>query len=342
MEKTLRDYGQKIQEGQIDPVVYYDRRKSGMVFDPASVHVPLNSIGFGIYQLEQGPFTIDTGDREYVFVPVTAEFKIQAGPDVFEGSRSAGPFAGLPAESNSMAVYVPRDNSCRISGKGEMVFFSAPSSGGRKPCFVKERQVPLESRGIAFWRRKIVTLVTPEDISTNIVLGETYSPPGLWSGMPLHLHDKDAPDDGQSDHEEVYYHLFRYNEGGWGSYGVQLIFNDTGLNKAYIIKDRTAVAIPGAAHPVVAGPVSDMLYIWALAGKEGPLGMWDVPEFKFLKDTERALKEIKDSRPSHVIHEERFKEICGRHDLSERGARILRLILIEEGWLSEGDKRNAE
>ncbi|MCD5391023.1 5-deoxy-glucuronate isomerase [candidate division NPL-UPA2 bacterium] len=332
MEKTLQDYAGKIQKGDVDPTVYYDRNKSGIIFDPHDEKTPFNVLSFGIYQLEQGPFSQQTGDRECVLVPVTAEFRVECGSIVFESSRTGGPFATLPAESNAEAVYIPKDSAFKISGKGEMVFFSAPSSGGRKPCIVKSEQVPLENRGRAFWRRDIVTLVTPDKISTNLVVGETYSPPGLWSGTPLHVHDKDDPQAGQSDHEEVYYHLARYNQGEWGSYGVQLMFNNTGLNKAYVIKDRTAVAIPGAAHPVVAGPVSDMLYIWALGGKEGSLGMWDIPEFKFLKDVEKALDQIESSQPEMVISEEEFESTCQQCNLSERGVSILRSVLGEKGW----------
>ena len=335
MEKTLQEYAAKIQKGEVDPIVYYNRSKNGVIFNPQDEKVPLNVLSFGIYQLEQGPFIHKTQGREYVIVPVTAEFRVECGSILFEGSRAGGPFETLPTKSNSMAVYIPGDSTFKISGKGEVVFFSAPSSGGRRPYFVKSGQVPLESRGRAFWRRDIVTLITPDKISTNLVVGETYSPPGLWSGTPLHIHDKDAPQSGQSDHEEVYYHLFRYNQGDWGSYGVQLMFNNTGLNKAFVIKDRTAVAIPGAAHPVVAGPVSDMLYIWGLGGKEGSLGMWDIPEFKFLKDVEKALDQIEKGKPDMVISEGRFKGICDEFNLSEQGIRVLSLILKRKGFNDE-------
>ncbi len=332
MQKTLQDYAERIQRGEIEPIVYYDRTKSGIIFDPEDEKVPLNVLSFGIYQLEQGPLSQQTGNREYVLVPVTAEFRVECGSEIFEGSRAGGPFATLPSKSNSMAIYVPRDSALKISGKGEIVFFAAPSTGGRKPCFVKSEQVRLESRGRAFWRRDIINLISPDKISTNLIVGETYSPPGLWSGTPPHVHDKDAPQVSQSDHEEVYYHLARHNQGDWGSYGVQLMFNNIGLNRAYIIKDRTAVAIPGAAHPVVAGPVSDMLYIWGLGGKEGSLGMWDIPEFEFLKDVENALVQVESSRPDLVITEEKLENICDQCNLSKRGVQILRSVLREKGW----------
>ncbi len=64
MEKTLRDYAEKIEKGEVDPTVYYDQSKSGVVFNPQDEKTPLNLLSFGIYQLEQGPFSQQAGGRE--------------------------------------------------------------------------------------------------------------------------------------------------------------------------------------------------------------------------------------------------------------------------------------
>src|SRR3989338_557955 len=119
MEKTLQEYAAKIQKGEVDPIVYYNRSKSGVIFNPQDENVPLNELSFGIYQLEQGPFSHKTQGREYVIVPVTAEFRVECGSILFEVSRAGRPFETLPAQSNSMAVYIPCDSAFKISGKGE-------------------------------------------------------------------------------------------------------------------------------------------------------------------------------------------------------------------------------
>ena len=63
-------------------------------------------------------------------------------------------------------------------------------------------------RGTASWYREVVTLFTPDDVSTVLVGGETYSPPALWSGTPLHVHDRDDLAGGQFTQAEcVAYHL---------------------------------------------------------------------------------------------------------------------------------------
>ncbi len=159
-------------------------------------------------------------------------------------------------------------------------------------------------------------------LTTALVVGETYSPPGLWSGTPLHMHDKDDPDAGQSDHEEIYYHLAKHPEGRWGPYGVQFLFDDAGLDKAYVIHHRDAVAIPGAAHPVVAGPVSDMLYVWALAGTGPTVLMADVPEFVYLKAVADLLERWEEERPRKAV------QSAG---LSAAQADVLRMHLRERG-----------
>ncbi len=93
---------------------------------------------------------------------------------------------------------------------------------------MSNKDVKVASRGLWLWRRDVVTLITPQDRSSNLVVGETYSPPGLWSGTPLHQHDKENPNGGESDHEEIYYHRFNWEKrpkDQFGPYGVQLLMD---------------------------------------------------------------------------------------------------------------------
>ncbi len=332
MQATLEKYRRGIQDGQIDPIVNWDGMKSGLIFDPADPKVALEVLAFGGYRLEDGPFTIETADREYVLVPVTAKFEVKVGSNVFSGDRSPGPFAALPGPSNSCAIYIGRDASFTMQGTGEMVLFSAPARGDKPPVYVEPRSRPNLRRGTGIWHRDVITTFTPDDVTTNLVGGETYSPPGLWSGTPLHVHDKDDVAAGQSDHEEVYYHLARVTEGDWGAYGVQMLFDDKGLDKSYTIHNRTAVAIPGAAHPVVAGPASDMLYIWALAGTSDQLAMLDIPEFAYLKKVGEVIDALEAKRGTVSLGKAEFDALCSRHGLTGEQATICRLHLQERGY----------
>ena len=332
MQVTLEKYRQAIQRrSQIDPIVNWDGQTSGLIFDPADPKVALEVLAFGGYRLEKGPFSLESRDREVVLVPVTAKFEVQVGSNVFSGDRSPGPFAELPGPSNSCTVYIPRDARFTMRGTGEMILFSAPACGDKPPAYVQPHSRKNIRRGTGIWHRDVITTFTPEDVTTNLVGGETYSPPGLWSGTPLHVHDKDDLAHGQSDHEEVYYHLARVTEGDWGAYGVQMLFDNKGLDKSFTIHNRTAVAIPGAAHPVVAGPASDMLYIWALAGTSDKLGMLDIPEFAYLKKVGEVIDELDAKRGTQTISAKEFDALCRKHALTGQQATICRLHLEERG-----------
>jgi len=332
MKNTLEKYRQAIQENRANVHVRWDGQHSRTIFDPADPNVPLEVLAFGAYRLEEGPFTVNTGDREYILAPIDGRFEVKVGDQTFTGERRGGPFATEPHSSNACAVYIGRDQQFELAGRGEAVWFSAPADKQMPPVYVKPGQEKQLSRGKGIWRRDVITMITPGSISTNMTMGETYSPAGLWSGTPLHTHDQDAPEIGETDLEEVYYHLARVTDGQWGAYGVQLLFDEKGMDKAYIVHDRDAIAIPGGAHPVVAGPVSDMLYVWALAGRPGSdLMMRDVPEFAHLKAVERILDKLEKQRGTMKISQQQFEQLAGQEDLKGEQVLLLRQFLCERG-----------
>jgi 5-deoxy-D-glucuronate isomerase len=289
-------------------------------------------LNFSGYRLEEGPHRIKTGEREFALVPVEGEFEVRIGPETYKGKRQGGPFAALPGTGNASAVYVPAGAEAEITGRGEMVYFSAPADGQKPPAYVKAGDRENVKRGSGVWLREVTTLFTPDDVSTVLVGGETYSPPGLWSGTPLHVHDKNDPQHGQSDHEEVYYHLARNTVGSWGPFGVQLLFDNEGLDESYLIHDHDAFAIPGAAHPVVAGPNSDMLYIWSLAGPSSELAMYDVPEFAYLKKVGVVLDQMNEERPRRPLTKSEFDHIVKDNKFNEHEAHVLKMHLKQQGF----------
>ncbi len=331
MQATLARYRSQIQSGRIRPLKRWDGVTSGILFDPVDERTPLAMLAFGAYRLDDGPFEIATGDREYALVPIDARFEVQVAGKTFRGHRRGGPFAALPDSSNASAVYVPRDVTFTIRGTREMVLFSAPARGDKPPALVGPAERENLRRGTATWHRDVITVFTPEDVTTHLIGGETYSPPGLWSGTPLHVHDRDDLTAGQSDHEEVYYHVARVTEGQWGAYGVQLLFDDAGLDQAYMIHHRHAMAIPGAAHPVVAGPMSDMLYVWALAGQSDQLAMLDIPEFAYLKGVGEIIDQLEAERPREPVARAAIDALACEHGLDAAAKIMLRLHLRERG-----------
>ncbi len=332
MQKTLEQYREAIRNGKINPLKHWDGQSSKTILDSSDPQTPLSLLSFGGYRLEEGPHRIKTGDREFALVPVDGEFEVRVGPEQYKGKRQGGPFAALPGQGNSCAVYIPAGAEAEITGRGEMVYFSAPANGQKPPAFVKTGERENVKRGSGVWLREVTTLFTPDDVSTVLVGGETYSPPGLWSGTPLHVHDKDDTQNGQSDHEEVYYHLARNTGGPWGPFGVQLLFDNQDLDETYLIRDHDAFAIPGAAHPVVTGPNSDMLYIWCLAGPSSELGMYDVPEFAYLKKIGTILDKFNEERPRQPLSKTEFEQLVSENGFQEHEAHVLKMHLKQQGF----------
>ena len=335
MESTMKKYARKIERNEINPHVRYDGKKSGLILNPLGENVPLNVLGFGIYRLTPHFLKKETKAKEIVLVPQEGEFEAEVNGKRFSGKRSGGPFAQGPGKSNASALYVPSNSRLQIRGKGEMAFFEAPALKEKPPYYLSDQEVKVVSRGDWIWRRDVVTLITPKDASSNLVVGETWSPPGFWSGTPLHQHDKDHPSAGESDHEEVYYHRLNWRKGEmdqFESYAVQLLMDGKNLMKAYLIGEKSIFAIPGGCHPVVASPVSELLYLWGLAGKGGELVMRDIPEFVHLKTFEEIFKKLNADEQTKGMPRERLNALCSSTSLTEAQKNVLAAMLKEKGF----------
>ncbi len=335
MEKTMRKYAAKIERNEINPHIRYDGQTSGLILDPLREEVALEILGFGIYQLGLGQIARETKEKEVVLVPQEGEFEVEVNGKKFQTRRIGGPFSVRPGKSNASALYIPCNSKLSIRGKGEVAFFEAPALKEKIPVFLSNEEVKVLSRGDWIWRRDVVSLVSPKDASSNLVVGETYSPPGFWSGTPLHQHDSGQPSAKESDHEEVYYHRFNWMKrpgDQFGPYGVQLLMDGTSLMKAFLIGDKSIFTIPGGCHPVVASPVSDLLYLWGLAGKGNELMMRDIAEFLYLKSFEEVFKELEGDRANRSLSREKFEKLCVTHRLTGEQAGLLTVMLREKGY----------
>jgi len=331
----MKKYAEKIERNEVNPHVRYDGKRSGLILDPLGKEVPLELLGFGIYQLGPDFITRETKEKEVVLVPQEGEFEAEVNGKRFSGERKGGPFSLGSGRSNASTLYIPSNSKLRIRGKGEIAFFEAPALKDKSPFYLSNQEVKVVSRGDWIWRRDITPLISPKDASSNLVVGETYSPPGFWSGTPLHQHDKDQPSSGESDHEEVYYHRFNCKKGEkdqFGAYGVQLLMDGRNLLKAYLIGEKSAFAIPGGCHPVVASPVSELLYLWGLAGRGGELMMRDIPEFAYLKSFEENFKTFEGDRKGKTLSKEKFKALCAPTSFTELQKALLAAMLKEKGF----------
>ncbi len=332
MQETMKKYAERIERDEINPHVRYDGQASGLLLDPLREQVPLEILGFGIYLLGPYPITKETEGREVVLVPQKGEFEAEVNGKKFHGKRIGGPFSVEPGKSNASALYIPCNARFSLRGNGEIAFFEAPALREKVPFFLSNEEVKVLSRGDWVWRRDVTPLISPKDASSNLVIGETWSPPGFWSGTPLHQHDGQSP--GESDHEEVYYHRFRLSKRPGdqiGPYGVQLLMDGMTLNKAYLIGDKSIFAIPGGCHPVVASPVSELLYLWGLAGRGGEVMMRDLAEFVYLKSFEEIFNGLERDRTRKIISKHQLKILCEPYHFTEEQEGLLEVMLREKG-----------
>jgi 5-deoxy-D-glucuronate isomerase len=333
MKETMKKYAERIERNEINPHVRYNGQTSGLILDPCQEEVPLEILGFGIYRLGTNLITRETKEKEVVLVPQEGEFEAEVNGKKFHGKRIGGPFSVGPGQSNASALYIPCHARFSLRGNGEVAFFEAPALKKKSLFFLSNEDVKVFSRGDWIWRRDVIPLISPKDASSNLIVGETYNPPGFWSGTPIHQHDNGQP--GESDHEEVYYHRFHFGKkpgDQFGPYGVQLLMDGIKLTKAFLIGDKSIFAIPGGCHPVVASPVSELLYLWGLAGRGDNLLMRDIAEFLFLKSFEEIFKELEGDGIKRVLSKERFRSLCKVYPFTEEQSGLLAVMLREKGY----------
>jgi len=342
MRSTLEKYRDRIANGVINPVFQCEEKNHGVIFDPGRDGVPLDYLGFGRWYLLEGEKeTVETKEREFALVPIGGVGTVTVqGEGQFDLARPGGPFLTLPGASNAQALYIGRDKCFTVHGRTKMLFFWAPAWNQRPVRLVRIGEKTIASRGHLLWRREVVELISAGIESDNLVVGETYSPPGMWSGTPLHVHDRRDGQMPESDHEEVYYFVQRHftREDEMDPYAVQMLFDSAGLNQAFRLKHRTAVAIPGGCHPVVAGPVSDLLYIWGLASDrpQEQLRMRNIRDYAFLARIGEAMQNLINQRGATPVSRELFKQLCAEHGLNgTRENTVFKLYLREYGFTIE-------
>jgi 5-deoxy-glucuronate isomerase len=171
--------------------------------------------------------------------------------DVFDGPGEAvyvPPGAGLVLEASSPATVAVA-----------MALLEGRAAGRARVIRAADQRVA--EAGTDNWLRTIRTILGPGDDAGRLVLGETVNPPGNWSSYPPHKHDRQAPPE-EVALEEVYFYRLR-PEGG---FAVQVLYADR-EERAVVVHDGDAVAIPSGYHPVVAAGGYELYYLWVLAGE---------------------------------------------------------------------------
>jgi len=188
-------------------------------------------------------------------------------------------------QGKATTVFIPCRSAYQISAESdvEIAVCKVKAEVKFKPFVVSPEEVVIHKRGKAQWNREVHDILADnaENRVHRIVLGETFSKPGEWSGYPPHKHDGEfAPE--EPNFEEIYYYQVNPKAG----FGVQLHYTkDQLIDEAHIIRHGDSFAIDKGYHPVAAAGGYQVYYLWFMAGDTGRvLKPYEDPEHKWLNN----------------------------------------------------------
>jgi 5-deoxy-glucuronate isomerase len=177
------------------------------------------------------------------------------------------------------AVYVPPGIELTITADRdfEAILVSTPAPEGGRPAAVMPADVIVNQRGKETYTREVHDIFVRDPYVRRLMVGETFNPPGHWSSFPPHKHDGR---NGEPKLEEVYHYRIDPPQG----FGYQTIYTNDGESVTHQVKDRDAVLLPYGYHPVAAAPGYRLYYLWAMAGEQRALALYEDPAHRWIHE----------------------------------------------------------
>jgi 5-deoxy-glucuronate isomerase len=180
-------------------------------------------------------------------------------------------------EERATAVYVPPGASATISATSDLeaILASTPATGGGPPALMTPGDVRVNARGRGNYAREVHDIFVNDSVARRIMIGETFNAPGHWSSYPPHKHDGR---DGELRLEEMYYYRVDPPDG----FGLHVQYTADGEAVTHQVRDGDLVLIPYGYHSVAAPPGYRVYYLWAIAGDERRLAVFEDPSCRWL------------------------------------------------------------
>ncbi len=219
----------------------------------------------------------------------TARFAVEGEEAVGILQQGRGAFAvgdeQWPVERSSVfaerasAVYLPFGQTLNVTAETplEMVIVSTPTSSAGKAAVITPKDVAVNARGRANFAREVHDIFVRDPHVQRLMVGETFNPPGNWSSYPPHKHDGR---NGEPVLEEVYHFRLDPPQG----FGSQILYTNDGESVVHQVLDGDAVLLPYGYHPVSAPPGYRLYYLWAMAGAERRLALYEDPAHRWIHD----------------------------------------------------------
>jgi 5-deoxy-glucuronate isomerase len=182
-------------------------------------------------------------------------------------------------DQRASAVYVPAGEAVTVSASSDLeaILVSTPAENGGAPAVVSSDDVRVNARGRDNYAREVHDIFVTDGHARRLMVGETVNPPGHWSSFPPHKHDGR---DGEPVLEEVYYFRIAPAQG----FGQQVLYTSDGECVAHVVRDGDAVLLPYGYHPVSSPPGYRLYYLWAMAGAERRMALYEDPDHRWIHE----------------------------------------------------------
>ncbi|MFR9798021.1 5-deoxy-glucuronate isomerase [Streptomyces sp. MS06] len=234
-----------------------------------------------------GSHTFDTGDSEWIVLPLAGACTVDTGEETFRLHGRASVFSAV-----SDFAYVPRDTGVTVgSADGGRFALAGARCTRRLPArYGPASSVPVELRGAGNCSRQVNNFGAAGVFDCDkLIAVEVLTPGGNWSSFPPHKHDEHRPGE-ESRLEEIYYFEFAAHDGipGLGYQRVSPSGRGGGTDVLAEVRDGDVVLVPDGWHgPSMAVPGHHMYYLNVMAGP-GAERAWlirDHPDHAWIRDT---------------------------------------------------------
>lgn len=260
---------------------------------PYALDVDPERAGWGysslrVIELEPGGWhTFDTGDSEWIVLPLSGACSVATEGQTFQLRGRTSVFAGV-----SDFAYVPRDTEVSIAsdGGGRFALTGARCERRLPARYGPASGVPVELRGTGDCSRQVNNFGAAGVFEADkLIAVEVLTPGGNWSSYPPHKHDECRPGE-ESELEEIYYFEIAPHDGteGLGYQRVSPSGHGRGTDVLAEVRTGDAVLIPDGWHgPSMAAPGHHMYYLNVMAGpgEEREWLICDHPDHTWIRGT---------------------------------------------------------
>jgi len=209
--------------------------------------------------------SLDSGSSEIGIVILYGNCELQIAGKKYElGSRDSIFDPKLPygffGAKLPCGFYVPRDTNFSINSRTKLELVICKGWCGKKtePKLILPQDIKVMHPGKDNWKREVRIIIGADSPSVNMIIGETLSPAGNWSGTPAHKHDVLNPPH-ESLHEELY--LFKMKTAT--DFSIQRSYSpEHKINELMLLKNDSLTFKPWGYHQILAGAGYPLYYLF--------------------------------------------------------------------------------